>query len=728
MIPSKIPYIIAPFFQQFVENDLLPGLDISPEDFWQTLQELIEGFSHRQTLLLEKRYSLQKQIDHWHRKYAGQKRQDYAQFLRNIGYIVPEGEDFEIETENVDPEIALVPGPQLVVPITNARYALNAANARYGSLYDALYGTDAMGSLPDAEETAINPQRSQEVFDWTLGWLDETFHLQGASHKQATGYTLRDQCLYVKTPEGEVPLQNAAQLKGYTGKPDAPESIVLQNHALHVLLHIDPSHPIGALHPSGLKDIELEAALSVIMDLEDSITAVDAREKVAAYSNMLGLLRGDLSVDFTKRGRSVTRRLHEDKVFTNLDGEEERLKSRALLWIRNVGHQMTNPTVRDCKGVETYEGLLDALVTVVAGLHDIHYNRANSVFGSIYVVKPKMHGPEEAELTRDIFLFLEHKFDLPPHTVKIGIMDEERRTSVNLKECIRAVKSRLAFINTGFLDRTGDEIHTAMHAGPFPPKAAIKKREWIAAYEARNVEIGVKCGLPGRAQIGKGMWAMPDLMAEMLRAKIVHPQAGANCAWVPSPTAAILHALHYHQVDVRALQQKLAQQTPPSRLRDLLEVPMLTQKNLSAEEIRNECENNAQGILGYVVRWVDQGIGCSKVPDINDVGLMEDRATCRISAQLMANWLLHDFVSPQLMMDVMKHMAAVVDEQNADDENYTPMAPNFDGFAFQAAVALVFQGADLPSGYTEPILHTYRRYHNTQKPNIQRMVTTEPPL
>ena len=531
------------------------------------------------------------------------------------------------------------------------------------------------------------------------------------SHRTVTSYRVVDQqlCAFGEQDQQATLVSDSAYVGCRGENPAEPTCIVLKNNGLHVLLHLDATSKVGSLHSAGIADIEIEAALSAIMDLEDSIAAVDADDKVAAYRNMLGLLRGNLEETFIRNGQEIVRTMNKDESYHDRNGTNQILKRRALLWIRNVGHLMTNPTVRDSRATETFEGLLDAITTVVTGMHDLSGARMNSSTGSIYVVKPKMHGPDEVALTDDIFSFLEQAFGLPRYTVKIGIMDEERRTSANLKECIRAAKNRLAFINTGFLDRTGDEIHTAMQAGAFLPKHRIKQQNWIAAYEARNVEIGIACGLPGRAQIGKGMWAIPDRMAEMLKEKIAHPLSGANCAWVPSPSAATIHALHYHAVDVRAIQAKMAQETHDPRLKELLEVPLLKGENLSHEEIMHEAENNAQGILGYVVRWVDQGIGCSKVPDIDHVGLMEDRATCRISSQMLANWLLHEVISPEAMQSVMQKMAMVVDGQNADDPHYRNMAPNFDGFAFQAAMALVFQGGDSPSGYTEPILHTYRR-------------------
>ena len=707
MRPPSVPLIIAPKYQHFVEQELLSGLEISAEKFWQTLHDLLDQFSPRQAALLAHRDDLQQQLDAWYGANPDFDDQQQQNFLREIGYIVAEGEDFCITSTNVDPEITDIAGPQLVVPVSNARYALNAANARYGSLFDALYGTDVLGSLPPAGD--FNLERADSVIKHTQNWLDEAFPLVGMLHSEVTKYCVVDNQLCAQKTDQTTTLVSEHAYVGYRGdSPTTPKSIILKNNGLHVVLHIDATSMIGKLHPAGIADIELEAALSAIMDLEDSIAAVDADDKVAAYRNMLGLLRGDLEETFTRNGRQIVRTMNKDESYHDHHGTAQILKRRALLWIRNVGHLMTNPTVRDSRATETFEGLLDAITTVVAGMHDLNGARMNSSTGSIYVVKPKMHGPEEVAFTDDIFSFLEEAFGLPRYTVKIGIMDEERRTSANLKECIRAAKHRLAFINTGFLDRTGDEIHTAMQAGAFLPKHRIKQQNWIAAYEARNVEIGIQCGLPGKAQIGKGMWAMPDRMAEMLKEKIAHPLSGANCSWVPSPTAATIHALHYHEVDVRAIQNKMAQEPHNDRLSTLLEIPLLAGENLSHEEIMREAENNAQGILGYVVRWIDQGVGCSKVPDIDHVALMEDRATCRISSQMLANWLLHGIISPEEMQKVMQKMAAVVDGQNAGDPHYRNMAPDFDGFAFQAAMALVFQGVDSPSGYTEPILHTYR--------------------
>jgi len=693
-------------FAQFIEEQALPGTGVDAAVFWDGLSTLANDFGPRNRALLDKRAALQAKIDVWHRchKESPHNPAAYKAYLQEIGYLLPEGGDFAVETENVDPEIASIAGPQLVVPVTNARFVLNAANARWGSLYDGFYGTDAMGTAAPAGP--FDTGRGARVVSRAAVFLDEAFTVAGTSHGKAASYTVKDGALMV---DGSGLVQ-PEKFVGYAGTPDAPTAIVLQNNGLHVVLVFDRDHPIGKTSPSGLADVVLESAVSAIVDCEDSVACVDAEDKVLAYTNWLGLMKGDLAETFEKGGQTVTRSLHADRRYVAPDGSTLSLKGRALLLVRNVGHLMTTPTALDRDGNEIFEGLMDALVTTVIAMHDLQKTAGmrNSTTGSVYVVKPKMHGPEEVAFSDEIFSHVEQVLGLPRHTVKLGIMDEERRTSVNLKECIRAAKHRVCFINTGFLDRTGDEIHTSMEAGPFSRKDFIKRKGWITAYENQNVDIGLECGLSGRAQIGKGMWAVPDNMAAMLEAKIEHPKAGANCAWVPSPTAATLHALHYHRVDVFAVQAGLAKGGRRAYVDALLEIPTATYRKWTKAQIRREVKNNAQGILGYVVRWIDQGVGCSKVPDVNDVGLMEDRATCRISAQHIANWLHHGVVSEAEVMEVFQQMAQVVDRQNADDPAYRPMAPGYDGIAFKAACDLVLEGTRQPSGYTEPVLHARR--------------------
>lgn len=697
----------------FIQNEALPGTGLDADKFWQGFSQLVHDLAPRNRELLAKRDALQVELDNWHKANPGpiQDMAAYKVFLKDIGYLVeePSAEAAKINTSNIDSAITQQAGPQLVVPITNARYALNAANARWGSLYDALYGTDAIATTDGAEITAsYNPVRGQKVIDFGRDFLDQAIPLAQNSHKEATKYAVADKALVVTLKDGSTTgLKDNAVLLGYRGDAANPEAIVFSHNGLHFELQIDANHPIGKEDAAGVKDILMESALTTIMDCEDSVATVDAEDKILAYKNWLGLITGTLTADIEKGGKTTTRKLNADREYTDLDGNTKKLAGRSLMFIRNVGHLMTNPAILDKEGNEIPEGIMDSVLTNLMAMRDLELKK-NSELGSIYIVKPKMHGPEEVAFANELFARTEDLLEIPRNTLKMGIMDEERRTSVNLKACVAAAKERVAFINTGFLDRTGDEIHTCMHAGPVVRKNDMKTQAWLPAYEHNNVQVGLTCGLRGRAQIGKGMWAMPDLMADMLEQKIGHLKAGGNTAWVPSPTAATLHALHYHQLDVQEIQKSMEGQRKEV-LEDILTIPVAENPDWSAEEIQQELDNNAQGILGYVVRWIDQGVGCSKVPDIHNVGLMEDRATLRISSQHIANWMLHGVITPEQVDETLQRMAVVVDKQNQGDSAYLPMENNFNASkAYIAARDLVFKGMEQPNGYTEPLLHHWR--------------------
>ena len=705
---------VAKPIHDLVNQSILPGTGIKPDHFWSKFAAIVERFAPINAHLLSVRDDLQAQIDNWHIAHSeGFEFSEYKAFLQDIGYLAVQGDAFGIKPKNVDAEITHQAGPQLVVPIMNARFALNAVNARWGSLYDALYGNDVIPEQGGAEKAGgYNPIRGQRVIDYGRDFLDGAAPLEEGSHHGATSYrVINGQLEVLLGSNASSRLRSQKQFVGYLGEPNSPTSILLKNNGLHFEIQVDYNHNVGSSDKAGVKDIVLEAALTTIMDCEDSVAAVDAEDKALAYSNWLGLIKGDLEETITRGGTSFVRKMNADRQYKAADGSQMNLNGRSLMFIRNVGHLMTNPAILCPDGCEIPEGIMDGVITSLISLHDIKRQSglSNSTAGSIYIVKPKMHGPDEAAFTNDLFDAVEDMLGLDRHTIKVGIMDEERRTSVNLKECIRAAQGRVVFINTGFLDRTGDEIHTSMLAGPFALKADLKTLPWIKAYEDQNVDVGLACGLKGKAQIGKGMWATPDNMADMIKTKIGHPKSGANCAWVPSPTAATLHAMHYHEVDVPTLQDELISRSA-ANVDDILTIPLLGDQILTAQEIQLELDNNVQGLLGYVVRWVEQGVGCSKVPDINNVGLMEDRATLRISSQHIANWLHHGMCSSEQVMETLKRMAVVVDGQNTGDPDYVAMSPDFaSSVAFSAACDLVFKGLEQPSGYTEPLLHAYRQ-------------------
>ena len=688
----------------FINNEAIPETDLNSEDFWENFSKFVHELSPLNKELIKKREIIQKKIDDWHKSNKDYEKKNYINFLRSIGYLIEEGEDFNIETSNVDREISSIAGPQLVVPVDNARYALNAANARWGSLYDALYGTDV---IPGKKFQEYNIERAKKVVDYVRDFLDKSVPLSKSSWKEITQILIENGKLVFLKDLEKIDLRNDEQFIGFNGEKNNPTSILLKNNNLHIDIIIDPNSEVGKNDKARISDIIVESALSTIVDNEDSVAAVDAEDKVNCYRNWLGLMKGDLTATFEKKGKKITRRLNKDREYISKNGDKISLHGRALLLNRNVGHLMTNPSIILKDGSEIPEGIMDAFISNLCALHDFK-NKKNSRTNSVYIVKPKMHGPDEVAFTNTLFEKVEITLKMKKFSIKVGIMDEERRTTVNLKECIRKVKNRIVFINTGFLDRTGDEMHTSFEVGPMIFKGDMKKSKWLNSYENWNVDIGLRCGFSGKAQIGKGMWAMPDQMSNMMEQKISHPNSGANCAWVPSPTAATLHSLHYHKINVFKVQSKIKSRKK-ANLEDILEIPKADRPNWSVEDIRRELENNAQGILGYVVRWIDQGVGCSKVPDINNIGLMEDRATLRISSQHIANWLHHGICNKEEVMEVKKKMAKTVDEQNINDPNYKKMSQNFDNsLAFSTACDLVFKGRVQPSGYTEPLLHEKR--------------------